>query len=303
MFPLNPLRTARKMVELKGILIIFVLTVVSLVMIPMQWIALKLNLGIRRKLPFVWHKIATRLVGIRIEQFGEPTANRPLLVTANHASWVDITVIGSLAPLSFIAKSEVSRWPVFGLFAKLQRTVFVERERRSKTGAAADVIAERMAEGDMMVLFAEGTSNDGNSVLPFRSALLGAATRAVTGTKNGKVWVQPMSIAYQGLYGIPMGRAYRPNVAWYGDMELAGHLWGIFRRGALDVVVRWGRPVEVDVSTDRKALTRQVETEVRAMTIYSLTQSEPWIANPGEIPDASLFSSTEKPSKAGADTA
>ena len=115
------------MAEIKAVLTILVLTVVSLILIPLQWVAVKLNLPIQKHLPHLWHNIATGLVGIRIHQEGQPAVERPLLIAANHASWVDITVIGSLMPLSFIAKSEVSGWPVFGLFAKLQRTVFVNR--------------------------------------------------------------------------------------------------------------------------------------------------------------------------------
>jgi 1-acyl-sn-glycerol-3-phosphate acyltransferase len=288
------------MAEVKAGLIIFLLTLVSLVLIPLQWLAVKFGLPMQRKLPQLWHRIATRLVGIKIEQIGAPSTDRPLLIASNHASWVDITVVGSLMPLSFIAKSEVSGWPIFGLFAKLQRTVFVNRTRRTETGQVADAIAERMAAGDAMVLFAEGTSNDGNCVLPFRSALLGAATRAVGADETSKVWVQPLSVAYRGFYGLPMGRAHRPHVAWYGDMELAGHLWGIFSHGALDVMVRWGEPVLVDRTTDRKALSRRLEREVRAMTIASLLQKPVDTEDFSEIEPSEFFSNAEKTAKAGA---
>ncbi|WP_420412539.1 lysophospholipid acyltransferase family protein [Roseibium sp.] len=287
------------MAEIKAILTILLLTLVSLVLIPLQWIAVKLNLPIQKNLPHIWHKIATSLVGIRIHQQGAPAPDRPLLIAANHASWVDITVVGSLMPLSFIAKSEVSGWPVFGLFAKLQRTVFVNRTRRTETAAVADTIAVRMAEGDAMVLFAEGTSNDGNCVLPFRSALLGAATRAAGGDQEAGVWVQPLSIAYQGLFGMPMGRVHRPHVAWYGDMELAGHLWGIFKHGALDVAVYWGEPVRVEAATDRKTLTRHLEREVRALTMAALRQKPVERFDSDEIEASEFFSNAEKTAKAG----
>lgn len=286
------------MADIKAVLTVLILTVVSLVLIPLQWAAIRLNLPLKKRLPQLWHVIATRLVGIRVHEIGKPTNARPLLIAANHASWVDITVIGSLMPLSFIAKSEVSGWPIFGLFAKLQRTVFVNRTRRAETGQVADTIAARMAEGDAMVLFAEGTSNDGNGVLPFRSALLGAATRAGGGAAD--VWVQPLSIAYHGIHGVPMGRGYRPNVAWYGDMELAEHLWGVFRTGALDVVIRWGEPVRVAASADRKALTRQLEAEVRAMTVASLQQMPPELGSPMASEHGQVFSNPEKTAKAGA---
>lgn len=287
------------MARLKAILTILALTGVSFVLIPMQGLAMKTGHRVQRKLPHLWHVIATSLVGIRVQQIGEPATSRPLLITANHASWVDITVVGSLMPLSFIAKSEVAGWPIFGLFAKLQRTVFVNRTRRSETGKVADQIAQRMAEGDAMVLFAEGTSNDGNSVLPFRSALLGAATRGLG--EGDKVWVQPLSVAYKHLHGVPLGRQFRPRVAWYGDMELAGHLWGIFSDGALDVVVTWGEPIAVDASMDRKTLTRELEASVRAMTVASLSGVHELAKDSAENGDDALFSSDEKPAKAGAE--
>ncbi|WP_040616431.1 1-acyl-sn-glycerol-3-phosphate acyltransferase [Roseibium sp. TrichSKD4] len=257
------------MARIKATLVIFMLTLVSLVLIPLQWIAIKTNWSARKWLPCFWHKIATRLVGIRVHEIGKPTLDRPLLIAANHASWVDIPVIGSLIPLSFIAKSEVSGWPIFGLFAKLQRTVFVNRQRRSETGRTANQIADRMASGDAMVLFAEGTSNDGNYVLPFRSALLGAATRQLDQVE-GEVWVQPLSIAYQRFHGMPMGRQFRPHVAWYGDMELPDHLWAVFCEGALDVVVTWGEPLRVSASADRKLLAQQLEDAVRETTQNAL---------------------------------
>ncbi len=290
----------KAMAEVKAVCIIAVLTLVSLVLIPLQWLSIRLGLRSQEILPRIWHKVAGRLVGIKVRQIGHPSPDRPLLITANHASWVDITVLGSLIPLSFIAKSEVSGWPIFGLLAKLQRTVFVNRTRRTETGQAADEIAERMAAGDAMVLFAEGTSNDGNCVLPFRSALLGAATRALGDEDGSTVWVQPLSIAYQGFYGLPMGRAHRPHVAWYGDMELPGHLWGIFTRGALDVIVTWGEPVLVDKATDRKALTRKLEHEVRALTIASLMQKPVERLEAGAADDTAFFSNDEKPVNAGA---
>jgi 1-acyl-sn-glycerol-3-phosphate acyltransferase len=257
------------MQQSKAVCITLLLTIVSLILIPLQWLAMKAGHPVQRQLPLLWHRIATRLIGIRIIQKGQPATHRPLLIVANHASWADITVLGAVMPLSFIAKSEVEGWPIFGLFAKLQRSVFVNRTRRAETGAAANQIAGRMASGDAMVLFAEGTSSDGSRVLPFRSALLGAATKAL---ENGApVQVQPLSIVYARQHGIPLDRRSRPRIAWYGDMELGGHLWGVLCNGALDVELTWGEPVEVTPATDRKALTAHIHAEVRHMTISALT--------------------------------
>ncbi|WP_018698999.1 lysophospholipid acyltransferase family protein [Amorphus coralli] len=255
---------------LRAILIILSLTVVTLVLIPAQYIALWTRSKRAERIPHLWHRITTRLLGIRVIQHGVPTTDRPLMIASNHVSWLDITVLGSLMPLSFIAKAEVATWPVFGLFAKLQRTIFVDRSRRHATGTVAGAIAERLRLGDVMVLFPEGTSSSGTFVLPFRTALIGAAKEAVAG-ENDRIWVQPLAIAYTRLYGIPLGRYRRPMVAWYGDMDMAPHLWGILKKGPLDVEITWGEAVSFGPGSDRKEIARKAEDIVRGATVRALT--------------------------------
>ena len=138
---------------------------------------------------------------------------RPVLFASNHISYPDITVLGSLIPGSFIAKAEVAHWPFFGWLAKLQRSVFVDRQVRS-TARQRDAIAERLATGDALILFPEGTSGDGNRVLPFKSALFSVARNR---ERAAPITVQPVSIAYTRLDGMPIGRRLRPFFAWYGD--------------------------------------------------------------------------------------
>ena len=145
-------------------------------------------------------------------QIGAPTALRPALFASNHVSYTDITVLGSLIVGSFVAKSEVAGWPLFGWLAKLQRTVFVDRRVRS-TASQRDAMTSRLAAGDALILFPEGTSGDGNRVLPFKSALFGAAEKM---QQIEPIPVQPVSIAYTRLDGIPLGRLLRPFFAWYG---------------------------------------------------------------------------------------
>ncbi|WP_208979050.1 lysophospholipid acyltransferase family protein [Stappia stellulata] len=252
------------MSRLRAAAVLTALTVITLPMIPVQWVAMRMPGELKRRLPVVWHRMACALVGIRVEEIGRAASDRPLLIAANHVSWLDITVLGSRMPLSFVAKSEVASWPVFGLFAKLQRSVFVDRERRSATARTASELGARLSDGDAMVLFAEGTSNSGNEVLPFRSALIGAARHAVAG-EGGEVWIQPLALAYTGLHGVPMGRQFRAHVAWYGDMEMIPHFMNVVRKGAVDVRVVWGAPLRVSPRDDRKVLTRRLEGSVRQM--------------------------------------
>jgi lyso-ornithine lipid O-acyltransferase len=188
-------------------------------------------------------------------------------------------VLTALAPVVFVAKREVASMPLFGRLARLQRSVFVDRERRLLTAATNAEIAARLAEGDPVVLFAEGTSSDGSRVLPFRSSLIGAAHAVLAnvtdgGEKDAIVWIQPLSIAYVGLDGLPLGRPHRPCVAWYGDLDLLPHLAEVMRRGAIDVSVSWGEPVACGAATDRKALARSLEATVRRMTVSALRSAD-----------------------------
>ncbi len=248
----------------RALLAIAALTPATLAGIPAQWLARKTGSQLSQRIPVLFHRWVNRVLGIRRTVVGAPLADRPLLIAANHASWLDITVLSAVLPVSFVAKSEVAGWPLFGLFAKLQGTVFVDRVRRSATGRTTAEMAERLNRGDALVLFPEGTSNDGNRVLPFRSALLGAAHAALaSGTQT--VWVQPVSIAYTGMQGLPVARRSRARLAWCGDMDLAPHLMGVLAMGAIDVTVTFGAAVALDAATDRKALARRLEDEVRGM--------------------------------------
>ncbi|MXN50477.1 1-acyl-sn-glycerol-3-phosphate acyltransferase [Shinella sp. AETb1-6] len=242
-----------------------VLLAVTLLLLPFQLLGLRFNWKIRRFLPRLWHRVACRVLGIRVRVHGVPEAKRPLLLAANHASWKDILVLGSVADVVYIAKSEVRGWPVFGILARLQATIFVEREQRQKTGEQVNEIAERLAAGEIVVLFPEGTTSDGNRLLEVKSSLFGAAASAVPHAPDGIVHIQPVSIAYTGLHGMAMGRYHRPIAAWPGDIELMPHLMGILRAGAVDVDVDFGERVDYTRTSNRKAVSRTVEARIRAM--------------------------------------
>lgn len=241
-------------------------------LIPVQWLALRLGLGAQRRIPVVYHRALCRLLGVRMRVVGAPAPSARLLIAANHVSWLDISVLIALAPVVFVAKSEVASWPLFGLLARLNRTVFVDRARRRQTADVNRAIAARMAAGDPVVLFAEGTSSDGNRVLPFRSSLLAAAHVALAQDGASPLCLQPLSIAYVGLDGLPCGRQHRPHIAWYGAMELLPHLASIMRHGAVDVVVSFGEPISAGCHADRKVLARRLETAVRRLTVAALRQ-------------------------------
>jgi lyso-ornithine lipid O-acyltransferase len=253
------------------VLIVLAFAALTLVLLPFQLIGIAFDLRLQRTIPHLYHRILCALIGIRISEVGRRSPATPALILSNHVSWLDICVITALAPVVFVAKSEVAEWPLFGWLAKLQRTIFINRQARHQTGAATREIARRLLGGDAVVLFAEGTSSDGIRVLPFRSSLVGAVHHALgNGTRHTHVSVQPMSLAYVGFGGVPMGRGLRERVAWYGDADLVPHLLHVLSSGAVDVTVSWGEATAYDMSADRKAIARDAEKSVRRMTAAAL---------------------------------
>jgi 1-acyl-sn-glycerol-3-phosphate acyltransferase len=241
------------------------------VLLPFQIAAIRLDLPMKRRIPTLFHRLVCALLGVRIKVVGSPSSQRPLLIVSNHVSWIDISVITTLAPVVFVAKREVASWPLFGLFAKLQRSIFVDRNRRHKTPEVNAEIARRLADGDPVVLFGEGTSSDGNRVLPFRTALVGAARDALAEVGHvERILIQPLSIAYVAFHGLPMGRQHRPLAAWYGGLDLFPHLRAVVQSGAIDAVVSFGEPIAFEADSDRKAFARMLETEVRRLTTTAL---------------------------------
>jgi 1-acyl-sn-glycerol-3-phosphate acyltransferase len=241
------------------------------VLISIQWLLDKLHLPGWGAISHNYYRVLRALVGVHVRVIGQPVRDRAVLFVSNHVSWVDIVVIGSLAPVAFVAKREVRAWPLVGVTAELQRTIFVDRTRRHQTGEAVADIVRTLHGGTSVVLFAEGTSSDGNRVLPFRSALLGAVKHAAAhGGMTRDVLIQPMSICYTGLHGIPMGRQHRPLVAWYGDLDFMPHIKAFIDRGGVDAVVTFAEPLPANGATDRKSMTRQLEGTVRRLTAAAL---------------------------------
>ncbi|MFI4948788.1 MAG: lysophospholipid acyltransferase family protein [Alphaproteobacteria bacterium] len=229
----------------------------TLLLMPVQAVGLILRRPWTASFPCFYHRVCCRILGLRVRRIGRATQSRPVLFAANHISYLDITVFGSLIPGSFIAKREIARWPLFGWLARLQRSVFIDRQVRS-TAQQRDSIAGRLAARDALILFPEGTSGDGNRLLPFKSALFSVADHAATGA----VTVQPVSIAYTRLDGMPIGRVLRPLFAWYGTMTLAPHLWTLLGLGTVEIVVEFHPPTTLAACGSRKALARYCQERV-----------------------------------------
>lgn len=254
------------MPKLRAVCLALAFLGLTLVMAPIQYFAMRLGLNIRKRYPQIYQRMLCRAFGIRVTVIGEPVRDSGVLMVANHTGYWDVLVVGSIMPVSFVAKSEVAKWPFFGMMARLQRTVFVERARRSRTGESRDILRERLQEGDALMLFPEGTSTDGNRVITFKSALMGAVEAQLGTDAEGNVRyvpVQPVSVSYVGLRGMPMGRENRPLFAWYGDMDLMPHVWEAFASGPFEVVVEFHPPLTAQPGCGRKQIARLAEAMVR----------------------------------------
>ncbi|KJV09808.1 acyl-phosphate glycerol 3-phosphate acyltransferase [Elstera litoralis] len=238
---------------------------------PVQIVAIALGTSFRTRFPVWYHRRCLRLLGVQIEATGARSTLHPTLFIANHGGYIDISLLGALIPGSFVAKSEVGTWPLFGWLAKLQRTVFVDRKRGS-THTQRDDISSRLHAGDNLILFPEGTSSDGNRVLPFKSALFSVAALE---TGHGPLVVQPVSIAYTKINGIPMGRALRPFLAWYGDMGLGPHLLRLAGLGKITVAVTFHPPVTLAQLRSRKALAGHCQSVIAESLAAALSGRAP----------------------------
>jgi 1-acyl-sn-glycerol-3-phosphate acyltransferase len=203
-----------------------------------------------------WRGVA-RILGLRLRVIGEVTVGRPVVFVANHSSWLDVVALGAVLPACFIAKGDVAGWPVIGAIARLGRTIFVSRARGTVMREQRE-LEGRLAAGDNVLLFPEGTTSDGNRVLPFASAFLTLAFCPANPA------VQPVTIVYDQLDGLPVRRGDRAELAWYGDMDLAPHVLKLARRCSLRATIVLGTPVLPGVYKNRKTLTAALEREIAA---------------------------------------
>ncbi len=231
-------------------------------LMPVQAILLRVSDRAARRFPHWYHRQVCRLLGVKLNIEGSVAKGAPVLLVCNHTSWLDIPVLSALAPVSFVAKLEVGSWPFVSALARLQRSVFVDRTRRLAAGDAANAITMRLQQGDTIVLFPEGTSSDGNRVLPFKTSLFGAVAGATVPAAE-QVVVQTAAVVYTHMHGVPVTRAERPRIGWYGDMEMTSHAWGVLKSGAITVTIKVGPPVPLTDFKDRKDLALQSERAIR----------------------------------------
>lgn len=182
----------------------------------------------------------------------EGNAGDAQLIVANHMGYLDVVALGMLGPMAFVSKSEVRRWPGIGRLATRGGTIFVDRERRGSLLDAAGAIRARVDAGVPVVVFPEGTSSDGSSVLPFHPSLFEIAVR--------EHWrVAPAAIAYE----LPEGGDPATDVAYWGGMTFVPHFLRVLALPRIVARIRFGAPRQA--SGDRKLFARQMHSAVAGL--------------------------------------
>lgn len=196
-----------------------------------------------------------RILGLKVTIIGDITEHRPVIFIANHCSWIDIVALGSVLPGCFVSKAAVAEWPFIKWIAILGRTIFVSRNRAT-VRTEQNQLSQRLVNGDNIILFPEGTTSDGSRILPFSSTFLAIAQDA------SKPWVQLITLVYDELEGLPVQRWDRPNISWYGDMDLASHVNRIGRRSSLHATLIVDQAIAPDSFPGRKQLSLALETRL-----------------------------------------
>lgn len=229
------------------------LAVFFLIGSPIQWLLLKFDSGLSSVLPRLFFRTILRLVKVRVAVCGAKPGKTPPLIVANHISWTDIPALGTIYPVSFLAKREVSTWPIVATFAHLEGTVFVDRSNRKSIVEANAAIAERVRTGACVVLFPEGTTYDGTSLGPFYSSHFGVFEQLFANPPGDSVTVQPVAIHYSSRHA-----------AWIGDDLLLPHIFGLLRGPSVTCWITFCDPLVIAAATDRKTIAQECRQRIAA---------------------------------------
>ena len=240
--------------------------------VPLQRLARRRGWALARLIPPFFSKTTCALLGLRIRFQGEELGAKPRMIVSNHVSWSDILVFASREAPCFVAKSEVADWPLLGSFARVQDTIFVRRDSRTDVPRVNAAMAVKMMAGEDVLLFGEGTSSDGEGVLAFKPSHFAAARDVLRlYPQQESVTIQPAAIAYTHAQGKKLDADERRALAWFGDAELAPHIWILLKSAPVECVVRFGPPLFFTAASDRKAIALETERSVREMADTQIT--------------------------------
>ena len=244
-------------------LIIFLLF--TLVLLPFQLVIVFLIKKNTYIIPYFFHNLCRRIFGIKIKICGKVSGNFPVLFISNHASYLDILILGSLFKTSFVAKKEIAKWPLFGILAKLQNTIFIDR-RISSLKSQENKIIKHLNRKKNLLIFPEGTSSDGNKVLPFKSSLFNIFEESL----DSGIFVQTITIVYKKINGVHLNRIDRKDITWHSNMDLVPNIFNVLKKFSIEVEVIFNEEFFPNKKWNRKKIALQCWNKINYNLINSL---------------------------------
>ncbi len=242
----------RPEVALRATGLVLLLGFSFLIAAPIQWAILRFVAPNSNVLPRLFYSLVLWLSKIRVKVHGLRQDEVPQLIAANHVSWTDIPALGTLRFTSFVAKIEVATWPIVGTFARLQRSIFIDRGKPKSIQAANRTMADLIRSGLCVALFPEGTTYDGTELGGLRSAHFAVAPD-ILNSSGARLRIHPVAIRYSA-----------PHAAWIGDALLLPHVIGLFSGPAITCDLIFCPPIELDAGLDRKAIALECRRRIAA---------------------------------------
>ena len=221
---------------------------------PIQFLLILVKSNLRFFLPLIFHKFLLKILGIRLSIKGKPSERKPLILIGNHCSYLDIIILGSILPVCFVAKSEIKGWFLFGTLASLQNSIFIDR-RNFKALDSLKKISKNLSSNFAIIIFPEGTTNNGKRVQKFRASLFKIFEDDPT------LGLQNFSLCYTHINSMPLDNRMRPNIAWYGEMSLITHLKRLLNYSSIGAKLQF-HPTIVPHGVTRKIISEESREQV-----------------------------------------
>ncbi len=206
------------------------------------------------------------LLNIKVRVEGELSGLKSdgYFIVSNHMGYLDGVVLGSVFPVIYVSKKEVRGWPWIGQWTALCGTIYIDRKRKDKIPLLVGEIAQKLGQKANVLIFPEGTSTNGDKILPFQSAPFAAPLRV-------RAPIVPVTLAYKSIDHQPLSNTNRDRIYWYGDMEFLNHFWGLLAVRRIEVTVKIHPKIETsrykNNSLGRKELSQLSHDRIAGVTV------------------------------------
>jgi 1-acyl-sn-glycerol-3-phosphate acyltransferase len=235
---------------------------ISVLGLPNRW---KIISRLSRSFTF----LVRAILNIKVTVVGEDgqLESGGLVIICNHVSYVDGIVLGSMFPIVFVSKREVKHWPIIGPWKTLCGTIFINRQRKDLVASLVKEMSQKLKQEANIFLFPEGTSTNGERILPFQTAPLAAPLR------NRSIIV-PVTLAYKSIDDEPVTVANRDLLYWYGDMEFVPHFWKLLSLRSIEVIVTIQPKIECSQYKDNSAGRKKLAADCYNRVLGKLTEDD-----------------------------